>query len=439
MKEKCLIFLGAGATKPWGGKTTNELTEEIINEFPYKDKENNNFLETILKFTNENGRNNFEIILSYLEYLFEYFRSREYFAAKGRTWTWTKPADWTLLFSTGIETVIPELIQEFLPNNKGCIYYFQNNKEERLFLKKQHDKFYKSDPAYKVEFVYQSYLWILKIIKKHVIKYSKNITYDENLSTMLKHFEKDYFLRIYCTNYDEIIKRINKEIKNGFDIFDFNNLKYGKFNEKKVDFEDNINCFYNLHGNIKMSLKDNSEMNSNPTYEINKIYYFPENNDGFNLDLAYRPEEIHGDRFFFRTPIISGQQKVYRTMVNPFVTYLRAFEKDITNTKKFIFIGTSFDDYHLFDNVKLLLSLRNNDDIEIQIVTFSNSDDTRFNFEKKVNEIFNSILGDNFGLPLHDYEPLKDINGVIRNHNGSSVKIFYSGFVEYLEKELYKN
>lgn len=191
---KTTILLGAGAMIPYGGPTTNDLTQSLLNNSECK-----GFFRSIYNWTN--GKANFEFLLSSIETLL----------------------DWKLA-------------------NEDCDSKLLNSSilMEPIYV-------YKYSPKWEIWNIYKEAINdIIESIKGYDYYESSNIDKQKSLIDFIVNKRQKSDLKIYSLNYDRIIPRIGT--KAGIDFYE----GHGN-NCYEYDLDKFINLpttFFNLHGSI---------------------------------------------------------------------------------------------------------------------------------------------------------------------------------------------
>ena len=193
-KNKTTILLGAGAMIPYGGPTTNDLTQSLLHNSECK-----GFFISIYKWTS--GKANFEFLLSSIETLL----------------------DWKLVN----EDIDPQLL------NPSILM-------EPIYA-------YKFSPKWEIWNIYKEAINdIIERIKDYDYYESSYIDKQKSLIDFIVNKRLKSDLKIYSLNYDRIIPRIGT--KAGIDFYEgYGNNCYEYDLEK---FTNHPTTFFNLHGSI---------------------------------------------------------------------------------------------------------------------------------------------------------------------------------------------
>jgi len=234
-KEKILLLFGAGATIPWGGKTSIELTNDIIKteKYTYRLKKSNECIGFALKrFLSQYYRIsedsvNFEMILEVIEDIWSHYYHKDLDNPR-----WFRPPT-------------------------PCFYNLVAELDDNIVIDNQQIFSHQDDSPNISKCLTFGNLYgeIIDNIFSQVTSYSTNFNNISNypiglkLSEFVNQMRDRYVLRTYTLNYDNMLLKI-PEIKPFF---------YGQTNKSNgFDYYRIINdvtsdCFYNLHGSIFFS------------------------------------------------------------------------------------------------------------------------------------------------------------------------------------------
>ena len=196
--EKTTVLLGAGAMIPYGGPTTNELTQRLLDN-----KECNGFFNPIYYRTNENA--NFEFLLSSIESLLDWKLANE-------------DNNSELLTSN----ILLEPIYEYKYRSKWDIW--------KIYKEAIND--------------------IIERIKDYDNFISFNIEKYKSLVDYISNEKQKSSIKIYSLNYDRLIPRIAS--KHGINFYEGIGNNGYEYNLRK--FATHPSTFFNLHGSIYTSL-----------------------------------------------------------------------------------------------------------------------------------------------------------------------------------------
>lgn len=341
MKQKITLLFGAGAAIPWGGQSAFQLTESIISKSSIaKTSSGKNLVQYIIDVLadyhkTESQNINFEQVLNVLELLYEFFYEKD----SGNPMQFTP--DWPGLFN-----IIADVDKE---------------------IKEDRDQAYKSTTSNKRKgyTILKAYKDVVNIIYGHIMTYSANFNNSNyNLNTKITAFinflRPKFILRAYSLNYDNMLSEVlnYENVYNGFKLASNNEYDYSKI----INNED-IDVFYNLHGSFNFDVTYSLRPTGRPRITFTKTPL----NVPFN-DLVVQDES---KRRLIVSPIITGQQKVYYSLFEPFNAFLHAFRKDCLSSDIIIIVGYSFSDGHINDC--LINGLEWNERINIINITFLDS------------------------------------------------------------------
>lgn len=364
--NRIVILLGAGATVPWGGKTTDILTKIVLDP---EEKENiivsktskiplGKYLQKILEEYYQNDRAvtpeivNFEQVLEIIEILFSHYRNK----------TFTNPI-WARPSFPSVFNIENDIDKE-IPGEEVEIYGIENDSHQK-----------KSVTLYKL------YQEILSRLCEHVNEYSQSIGKDAFKDTdhkfreFINSLSRNNILRIYSLNYDNLIPQqagLDKKFYNGFDLKD---NEY-RSNYSKIVKNTDENCFFNLHGSFYFQDRPVDDYSS-----IEFVY-------DLVAPISRRPE--HRNEFLgmpiIPSQIITGNQKLFKTLIKPLSAFNYAFRFDCFAAVEIIVIGYSFSDVHI--NSVIASALDSNNKYRLTIITLIDNPNYFWNFQNQMIRAF---------------------------------------------------
>lgn len=364
--NRIVILLGAGATVPWGGKTSDDLSKIVLdpegkgniivsetNKIPL-----GKYLQQILEeyYQNESDVTqetvNFEQVLEIIEILFSYYRNKKF-----TNHIWARPS-FPSVFN------IENDIDKEIPEEEVEIYGIENDRLQK-----------KSVTLYKL------YLEVLSRLCEHVNDYSQSIgkdafkEKDHEFCGFINSLSGNNILRIYSLNYDNLIQQqsgLDKKFYNGFDLKD---SEY-RSNYTQIVQNTDKNCFFNLHGSFYFQDKPVDD------FTRNELVYNPEG------PVVKRPE--HRNEFLgmplISSQIITGNQKLFKTLIEPLSAFTYAFRYDCLDAIEIIVIGYSFGDSHI--NSVIASALDSNDKNRLKIITMIDNPNSFWNFQNQMIRAF---------------------------------------------------
>jgi hypothetical protein len=453
-KNRIVMLLGAGAATPWKGMLTKDLTNYIIQNFKTKTQSGLNFLKFLQQYYvdsfNKNKKINiqtedvhFEILISIVEYLTEYYENIN------QTPIISLRPEWIEFFeiNDNFRNELPKIIRLSIGYyNTAYEFSFENNPHLKLttqegfeysrFFNRIHDE-------------------ITDIIKMHIYEYSKNEQASAQMKLFLNMLSKRNILRIYSTNYDNIINdlKLDLPIFNGFEnviqeeeIEQFLNMKTQEkgleFNLIKTLLNFEINCFYSLHGNVNYT----AVSFHGKTKSISPLVYIP-NRDPFFYYHHDDASEVTVGKYNIRNyNLISGQRKIINTYIEPYKSFLNVFQKECLLTDAILCIGTSFLDYHIQSQIYNAISIYSKDSnkkLKIIIITkLDITDCSELGATKNILEVLLKNVQYHQNIFPRFYN-CKKINWFESNNEGAEppyvcevkFKIYTNGFDEFLKDD----
>lgn len=339
INRRNVIITGAGATTPWGAPSTSELTNLLRNDDVFINDAGLCIGEYLYSQLNIKGKGrqiyepNFETILYLIEKIHEirtlkhhmptsFFRMNDIFDIK-----------------TDIEK---ELIafEQTNPNIYNDAFMDTAVGTGRIVTKDRH--------------YYELFQHFISLIKKRVEQYDKAdskdyIKLNKNFNSFLNSLKQnDGIIRFYTLNYDYLPVNISP-----LSFYDGYDTKSGKINIQRIINDDNTDCFYHLHGSIKLNL------------------------DGEKSDLneSYSPQKNFSNNELIPTNIISGYNKLDRIQGDTYFHFYNSLVDDCYKADRIFIIGYSFSDLHI--NAAIRGAMLNN---KAQLVCIDCCDLSKYNY-----------------------------------------------------------
>ena len=317
MRERNVILTGAGAVVPWGAPKTDEITSILRNDSTFVNDKGEPIGEYLFSLLEAQMNEyigyhypNFESILHFVELLFEYKKSQY-------------PMSDSFFRFNNFFLIDPEI------QNKLEIYESQK-------LDKRLDTSFGTKRLIANEYYYyELYLHFIFLIKKEIEKYE---TVEENKYHELnKSFNRfldqvkgeNGIVRFYTLNYDYLVPNISN-----LKFFDGYDEKNGKINVKKIIEDDNIDCYYHLHGSFKLN-------------------FIGEKSNDYSFCSLQR-NFVQND--LIPSNIITGYHKPERILDETFYEFYQKMVEDLIKANKIYIIGYSFNDMHV--NAALIRALK---------------------------------------------------------------------------------
>lgn len=407
--NKTTILFGAGAVLSWGAPSTCCLTNLILDSGFYMSNNTTRITRFIYDtLINDNGYApesvNFETIINVIEELIIYY---SYFNADNKT---------TSLHQSFFNSKFENEILNFavyeqdsygfkleIPKGKRSEYA---NKAENNITPEQH--FFQS--------LLSELLTSIQIKIEGYALHNKgisNVLTDTNkeINTL---FEKWVYkaigngnLRMYTLNYDRIFKVILENAENSLSIFE------GFDCGKKIDYSARIppniskilsdtdsHVLYNLHGSAFWHVEPEDENKFR-----NPKFYLRAN---VNLNINQRSAPIYQSevgKTMMLTNIITGYQKIQKSILTPFKQMQAAFDRDCCFSDTVYIIGYSFNDEHINAGIRAAIQSdnpikfvivdpgfkKNNFDVNVVIKIFSNAGQITFpkNLTNDIHSFYN--------------------------------------------------
>ncbi|MDD3033056.1 MAG: SIR2 family protein [Bacteroidales bacterium] len=390
MNNRNVILTGAGAVIPWGAPNTDKLTEILRKDSTFINDRRESigeYIYSLLLSQKEKRRGyhtpNFETMLHFVELLFEYRRSQYSMSD-----SFFQLNDFFL-----IDFKIKNSLETFESKNPN--FYSLSNNNLAKYLDTAFDSKRLVENEY---FYYELYLHFTFLIKKEIEKYEINGEHDycelnKGFNQFLNQIKGEKgIVRFYTLNYDYLFPNIsNMEFFDGYDKVS------GKIDEKRIIEDDNVDCYYHLHGSFKLNLIGEKSND----YSISKVQRSFVQNDFIpsNIITGYnKPERIFNDIFY----------EFYQKMIEDFITADRIF-----------IIGYSFNDMHV--NAALRRAIKKGN-VEITVVDKCSIEDFGFKYSK--------ITGRNMDYNMHKL--IKEPNTYQMTTEATKAKAYLNGLNDFI-------
>ena len=315
-KRQIVVLLGAGAAAPWDGVTSENIKKSFI-EHPcvQGDTTMGNFIFEILKAFYNLDIANFETFLAVLEELLNYTIS--------------------LTNGGGVNvsntSFIPAILE--LKESINNVLSNRNEIEKRQYC-------YKIFQAYVNLLIDEINNYNIKVLDEQYEKVNKNLV------RFTKYFlSKNYSVKYYTTNYDNIIPQVLREHCNIYEgLYDDSHDEYRQFQYDLGLFRKARLSHFNLHGSIFLrSLFIKHEYGHGHGYET--VY----DNSGSHHLPEYALTEIAGNpgEPLLFSPVITGYNKTQRAANRPFSLWFNAFVNDCNDCDALCIVGYSMSDPHI--------------------------------------------------------------------------------------------
>ena len=378
LKNKRVVLLfGAGAARPWGGPSTQDVTDLILGRIEgdkacHTDPKVINLIYNFLYYkysqSSSDVRINFEDIISVIEELILFYYKEE----------------------KGSNLILPhffDLKSDFRDDLESC---FSNEKSVFENLISTLNEVLLSI----TDIVYRYSKWILpKKEEIESIKSKDRVSLNELFNSwVLKICSNNTVIRSYTLNYDRLFKilledSLNKSLNNSEanEVFEGLGGVLYESNVKNIFFDRNCNCHFNLHGSIYWHVNKYSPLNSFEDHHFN-FREFPDVPGSSGPIIS----ELEKGRPFVFSNIIAGYKKSQRSFITPFKQMHASFEMDCLNGDISYIIGYSFSDSHI--NAAIKTSISHNKKMKLIIIDPSFKDENLVSNMEFLLNIFPSLI-----------------------------------------------
>jgi hypothetical protein len=386
-KQQIVVLLGAGATMPWKG-ISSEAIKKIFKQEKvsiYKRRVMGKFIFDIFDRFYRKDCANFETFLAALEEIMNYVISSTNGGGVNKSNT----------------SFIPAILKL-----KKCI--------NKLLLNK--------DETGKRKYIYEIFQTYVNILINKIDEYNLNVLNEDyaeknkNLIRFTKYFlSKNYSVKYYTTNYDNIIPQMLRRDCNIYEgLYDsewlYDGGKYKRFKYDLGQFRKARLSHFNLHGSIFLRRYIH---NAGHGYET---VYNTTGSVQMDKDIALTEDGGNpGEKLVF-SPIIAGYSKTQRAANQPFSLGFNAFVNDCNDCHALCIVGYSASDPHINTILSSYIHWNN---VRFMYVTQENGNFINTEFVKLNNEIVQVIEREKNDMWIHDG----------RKH------IYKKGFEEFLKSK----
>ena len=432
-KKRNVFIFGAGAVMDWNAPSTEALTK-IILQSGYKTYDNKTTItryiyDRLIDAGYEEREVNFETIINVIEELIVYYSTSD---SQYRLSSSTKlPSLYSVFFHSNIEADI----FNFELEGGRSEHPFKLIIPKGNIQKYNYNPYSTGDQTPKQMFLQQLLADLITYIVNKVNSYAFDgkgareklrISYHEMNSLFCNWIRAtcdNAIIRMYTLNYDRIFKFILEEYNDSLEIFDGfitkDDIEYGQSKPADIlkilrDFD--TNAYYNLHGCTHWETKaENINHLKIPRFYLSAHSQFPCN------DQDHATWQSEKGKTIMLTNIITGYQKIQKTIFPPFKQMQSAFDKDCCFADTIYIVGYSFGDEHINETIRT--TLENNAKATIIII------DPKFTSENKDLEVLLKV----FGVSNKNLRPIS-INSNHHTFLNSQVSVHIRYFKDYLSE-----
>ena len=322
--NRIVILTGAGSAIPWDGPKSKFLTDKIILDNTFNAKDGKTLgkwiYDKMIEFYNKNPDSiNFETILNAISTLDSYFKSK---------------------YSNGLSQYRNNLPIFFSEENLDELIDFDTLYEIQNGMYKAENPTVNSYSFWKtVDYFFENvYTLYCNIIISEIEKYEKNYINKIKLNDDLKDFhlylkglKGDSVIRNYTLNYDSLFTKIIPNTFNGY--------TDGYVDAKKIIYDNDVDCVYNLHGNTHYFIDKLV-----PKFDVNKYEY----NFGRGMSNGHTQQ----GNSLIKSNIITGLNKPDQIIEEPYLRFYQKFYEDCYNADYIFLIGYSGGDLHINKSIE---------------------------------------------------------------------------------------
>jgi len=310
--NRSVIITGAGAVLPWGSPSTVELTNLLLNDNVFKNNNNEPIGKYLFDVLNRPDRfdepiydPNFETMLYLIEMIYEYRKINDQML----------DSFFRINNIFNLKDDINQKLLTFQNTNPNVFsgHFLDTALRKKCLIAKDY-------------FYYQLFHHFIFLIKEKIDKFEK--TEFKKFSDLNERFNlfldslklNNGVIRFYTLNYDDLPVKISK-----ISFFDGYNVDSKKIDVKRIINDNNVDCYYQLHGSFRLNFKG----------EISDNY------DHSSPQMNFSNNQL------IPTNIISGYNKLDRILEKPYFHFYNKLVDDCYKASQIFIIGYSFGDSHI--------------------------------------------------------------------------------------------
>lgn len=164
------------------------------------------------------------------------------------------------------------------------------------------------------------------------------------ITSFLGRLRDDHVVRIYTTNYDDLLLQAVPDLYTGFDPQPSSDAKL--FDRRAFWQATEVDCICHLHGSVHLAFCNDLEPSADA--DLGDLHWFDDRADALSRPLYYGS----GDRLMdgsqiVRTPLITGLDKLSRLQQRPLMHYYASMAADAMKADIIYVIGCGLGDLHL--------------------------------------------------------------------------------------------
>lgn len=299
--KRALVFMGAGASIDFGGRSTTDLSNSIR--------------ERVLACPNLRRCGGDQAYIEIYDVLESYLND-------GKN-------------SVNFEHIYHcahSLISFYLPDNKTVNEY-------RPILAPFVGNKLKWEKSTLIELVRSIANFIYAEVSESCPKKNKSL---KPISDFIEKLRTKYVTRIYTTNYDDFILQVAPNLYTGFSSSVNSSPK--KFDSHNFWQETNADSVFHIHGSVHLGF-GHPEVNDGPFHEL---HWFDDRVEALTYASFIGSNISRMDGYgIIPTPIITGLDKLQQIQQRPFSYYFASLAKDSQLADVILVIGSSLGDLHI--------------------------------------------------------------------------------------------
>ena len=164
------------------------------------------------------------------------------------------------------------------------------------------------------------------------------------ITSFLGRLRNDHVVRIYTTNYDDLLLQAVPDLYTGFDPKPSSNAK--RFDRRAFWKAADVDCVFHLHGSVHLAFSNDPAPPAG--VDLGDLYWFDHRADASRRSLYYGSGDrrMDGSRIV-RTALVTGLDKLSRLQQRPLAHYYASMAVDAMKADIIYVIGYGLGDLHL--------------------------------------------------------------------------------------------
>ena len=164
------------------------------------------------------------------------------------------------------------------------------------------------------------------------------------ITSFLDRLRNDHVVRVYTTNYDDLLLQAAPDFYTGFDPKPSSDAKI--FDRHAFWRATDVDCICHLHGSVHLAFSNDPKPSADA--DLGDLHWFDDRSDALSRSLYYGSGERRMDGSqIVRTALITGLDKLSRLQQRPLAHYYASMAADTMKADIIYVIGYGLGDLHL--------------------------------------------------------------------------------------------